>query len=451
MRDVDVLILGGGLSGLSTAYHLAQVSRLSSLVVEKNSSVGGASGSRKRSGFVFDYGAHLLHLHDPYARRLALSLLRDNAVKVERSSWICLQGCYARYPFQANTHGLPLPIVVDCLTGAWRAAQGLGTAGRNASFADWSMARFGAGVCRHFMFPYNRKLWGIAPQRLTAEWTGRFVPKPALAEVLCGALMDQTRGFGYNAFFHYPKRGGSQALADALASRIEAGRIRVGSPVISVDVAARVARIEGFGVVRYRRLVNTLPLPEFIDLSGPWPVEVRTARRRLHHASVWCFNLGIARPDDTGRHWSYFPEKKYPFYRVGIYSNFSAASAPAGASSCYVEVSRPGGSRVDLKSLEREVLIGLRTCGLLRVGDRLLVKDWVSIPCGYVTYDFEREPALKILFRHLGRRGVESIGRYGAWKYSFMEEALLDGKFCADRLAGRRAARTKGCAELKPI
>ena len=438
MTQVDVLILGGGLSGLSTAFHLAKSSRLSSLVVEKESGVGGTSGSIHRAGFVFGHGAHLLHLHDPYGRRLALSLLRGNAVKVERSAWIHLQGCYARYPIQANTHGLPIPMVVDCLAGAWLAARRRRAVNRRASFADWSMARFGAGVCRHFMFPYNRKLWGIPPRRLTADWTGRFVPRPEPAETLCGALADQDRGFGYNAVFYYPKRGGSQALADALASRIGAGRIRLESPVISVDVAARVARVEGLGEVRYGRLVNTLPLPEFVALSGPWPAEALAASRRLRTAGVWCLNLGVDRPDDTGRHWIYFPEKKYPFYRAGSYSNFSSSSAPAGTSSFYVEVSRPGGSRVDLKTLEGDVLSGLRACGLLRPGDRFLAKDWVEIPCGYVLYDFERQAALHVLFRHLRRRGVESIGRYGAWKYSFMEEALLDGKSCAERLADRR-------------
>ncbi|MDD5658204.1 MAG: protoporphyrinogen oxidase, partial [Elusimicrobia bacterium] len=205
------------------------------------------------------------------------------------------------------------------------------------------------------------------------------------------------------------------------------------------DLAARRARVAGLGCVRYRRLVNTMPLPEFMDISGPWPAAARAARRRLRWNSVWCLNLGVDRPDATGRHWAYFPERRYPFYRVGCYSNFSPHNAPAGAASYYVEVSRRGGSRLDVRRLEPEVLAGLRDAGILRRGDRLLVRDWVEIPCGYVVYDFARAPALRAIAACLPALGVESIGRYGAWKYSFMEEALLDGQACAGRLAGRGA------------
>lgn len=106
--------------------------------------------------------------------------------------------------------------------------------------------------------------------------------------------------------------------------------------------------------------------------------------------------------------------------------------------------------------LERQALEGLRRCGILRKGDQLLAKVWTPIRCAYVLYDFERGPALKTIFPFLASKGVESIGRYGAWKYSFMEEAILDGKACAERLsgasdAGGRRERSPSAAELKPL
>ncbi len=429
----DVLIVGGGLAGLSTAYHLG--SRLEALVVEKGTRVGGTAGSVAQDGFTFDQTGHLLHLHDDYGRRLILGLLRGNAARHERSAWIHSRGVDTRYPFQANTFGLPPRVVDDCLLGFLKTVHRPGRPlGSRPSFRDWCLRQFGEGISRHFMFPYNEKLWKTPLEELTTEWQGRFVPKPKPGEVLRGALMDQRKAFGYNASFYYPRRGGCQALPDALAARLRSGQVRLRCALKSVDLRERIAVVEGLGEVAYGRLVNTMPLYDFLGLVGPLPARADEARRRLRFNTVWNLNLGVARAGVCDKHWIYFPEKSFPFYRVGFASNFARSNHPRGTSSLYIEVSRKPQERVDKRRLETSILDGLRRCGLLKASDRLVTRQWNQIRCGYVVYDFERTPAVAALTAFLNRRGVDSIGRYGGWKYSFMEETILDGKACAERL-----------------
>jgi protoporphyrinogen oxidase len=117
----EVLILGGGLAGLSTARHLGGLGARSRLVVEARDRVGGTAGSRTAGGFTFDYTGHLLHLHDPYGKALILDLLKDNVASHERRAWIYSSGAWTRYPFQANTRGLPFSAAVDCAAGTVRA------------------------------------------------------------------------------------------------------------------------------------------------------------------------------------------------------------------------------------------------------------------------------------------------------------------------------------------
>ena len=453
MIKTDVLILGGGLAGLSAAYHLNALGRAESLVVEKGAAVGGTAGTVSQDGFLFDHTGHLLHLHDPYGKKLILDLLADNVATHERSSWIYSHGAYTRYPFQANTYGLPDRVVEDCVTGFLKTVHRPGKPlGPNPSFKEWSLRHFGEGISRHFMFPYNEKLWRLPLSKLTTEWQGRFVPRPSAAEVLYGALSDQKKFFGYNAEFRYPKHGGAQVLPDALHARLKSGQVRTGCTVESVDLRERVAVVDGLGEVAFERLVNTLPLTTFLDLAAPLPAAVKAARRKLRYNTVYNLNLGVNR-EVGGKHWIYFPEDKYPFYRVGFSHNFARANAPAGASALYLEAARPGGERVDLPALERQMLAGLRSCGILKSGDKLLTKLWIPIRCGYVVYDFNRTPAVSTIFRHLAMSGIESIGRYGGWKYSFMEETILDGKRCAERLLGITPAPAADASqtELKPL
>ena len=448
----DVLILGGGLAGLSTAHHLGALGVRSRLVVEARETFGGTAGSVKKDGFTFDYTGHLLHLHDPYGKKFILDLLKDNVATHERRAWIHSQGVDTRYPFQANVRGLPPATVLDCVSGFLETVHRPRVLAPNPDFLSWCRATFGDGITRRFMKPYNEKLWQTPLSKMTTEWQGRFVPKPAAAEVLYGSLVDQNKLFGYNAEFRYPIRGGIQSLPDALAARLEPGVARAGARVESVDLREKVAHVTGLGEIRYERLVNTLPLVDFLDLAAPLPAEVKAARRKLRYNTVWNLNLGVARADVSDKHWVYYPEQKFPFYRAGFPTNFSKQLAPKGHTSIYIEVARPGGTKVDVPKLEVSILKGLREAGVLRKTDEISAKAWMPIKVGYVVYDFARTPAVNVIFRHLGGAGVESIGRYGGWKYSFMEETILDGKRCAERLAGVASApETVQAGELRAL
>ena len=54
-------------------------------------------------------------------------------------------------------------------------------------------------------------------------------------------------------------------------------------------------------------------------------------------------------------------------------------------------------------------------------------KLWLKTPCAYVIYDAARNKALPVILSTLEDHGIHSIGRYGAWKYSFMEESVKEG------------------------
>lgn len=59
-------------------------------------------------------------------------------------------------PFQDNLRHLDPDVVLECVQGLMRRRP---SAAAGAPFADWLQATFGAGICRHFMVPYNRKVW----------------------------------------------------------------------------------------------------------------------------------------------------------------------------------------------------------------------------------------------------------------------------------------------------
>src|SRR6476661_3839810 len=56
----DVIVVGGGLSGLATATYLARDGR-SVVLLEKAPALGGRAGTQARDGFHFNFGPHALY------------------------------------------------------------------------------------------------------------------------------------------------------------------------------------------------------------------------------------------------------------------------------------------------------------------------------------------------------------------------------------------------------
>ena len=165
-----VVILGGGLCGISAAVHLERPW----VLFEKEERLGGHARTDVTDGFHFDKTGHWLHLRDPYTKSLIAELLPDGMLHVERKARIFSHGVLTRFPFQGNLHGLPPAVIQECLLGyiaAWQKNQSGAATKAPANFEEFILDKMGAGIARHFMIPYNHKLWGVHPREITATPT----------------------------------------------------------------------------------------------------------------------------------------------------------------------------------------------------------------------------------------------------------------------------------------
>jgi protoporphyrinogen oxidase len=438
METHSTLIAGAGLTGLSCAYHLGR----DYLLVEKENEPGGMVRTReRRPGFLCDNTGHWLHLRSEYMKELVRKLLPDGLAEHERKAVIHLRGAFTPYPFQANTYGLPREVVLECLLGLLKARHpedfGL-TAPPDAprNFREWLVRCFGEGIARHFMVPYNEKLLGVGLEELRPEYAERFIPRPSLEDVIKGALGFSRESLGYNARFVYPRAGGIGALPRALARALPVPP-QYNLTVNKVDPRTRTATLSNGRQVRYRHLLNTAPLPQFLGLLADLPAEVRAAARLLRATTVSYFDLGVRGHGDVASqyHWVYFPEPEYVFYRTGSYSAVHPGTAPPGCRSYYVEMS--GGATDLLKQpelLKRRVVADLQKARILSDRDEILFMELCEIPFAYVIFDQNYERCRRVIFDYLAGQGILTRGRWGGWGYGGMEDALLDGKAAAEEL-----------------
>lgn len=431
-----IIIVGAGLAGLSTAYHLAGIPYR---LFEREQEVGGLCRSYRKSGFTFDYTGHLLHFRQPQIKALVEQLLAGKLQKHNRKSFIYSHRTYTEYPFQVNTHGLPPEVVRECLMGfvATLTRPASTSDPKDRSFKQWILENLGEGMAKHFMVPFNEKLWQVSLDELTSDWVSWLVPKPELKDVINGALGIKDKAFGYNPAFLYPATDGIRVLPESFLPGI-AG-VKNGVELIEVDTKRRRAlfrdRQAGQSITEhYESLVSTIPVPELVRRCLDFPAHLKEASEGLRWVSVYNVNIGVAREQVSDKHWLYFPEPEYPFYRVGFPMNFSPSLGRPGCSSMYIELSHRPAEQQSAEQLIDRARSGMERAGILRPDDELVVADVKDLHYAYVYFDRHRARALPAILAELERRGIYSIGRYGRWEHTSMEDAIAQGAQLADRL-----------------
>lgn len=268
------------------------------------------------------------------------------------------------------------------------------------------------------------------------------MPKPDLKDVVNGALGIKDKAFGYNPSFLYPSRGGIKVLPEAFLPCVAA--LTCDTELIEVDTQRHRAVFQeaqqGQRIEEYETLVSTIPLPEFVRRCPDLPRSVHEAAATLRWVSVYNVNLAVAREGVSDKHWIYFPEAEYPFYRAGFPMNFSPALGRAGCSSLYVEISHRPTDTIPPAKLTELVRQGLEQAGIFRREDEIIVVDVKNIDYAYVLFDAHRARAVPHILEELRKRGIHSIGRYGLWEHTSMEDAIAQGKQLAEQLRTRMAA-----------
>lgn len=423
------IILGGGLAGLSACYHG------NGIIYEQNNNIGGHARSHDFNGFVFDEGIHVLHTKNEYVLQL-MNKINAGLQAKKRDARIMSHGSLTRYPFQANTFGLPINIVKDCVLGF--VENEFTNFDKVKNYQDWIYYMFGKGIGKYFMIPYSQKFWGLNPDQLTTEWVNVRHPRPTLEEVINGALQDQEKGFGINATFHYPKKGGFGSIAKSLAKNIQ-DRINLKMRVTSIDTNSKEITFNNKQIISYDKIISTLPLPDLINLIPNAPVEVINATKKLKTNSIYVVNLGISRSNLSDKSWIYYLEKDYCFFRISFPFNFTHnphSVVPLGHSSISAEISYGNNNNLPKSKdeLTELVISDLIKAKILLPDDKIVYKNTYDIKYGYVVFDKERKPNVKIIHDYLKHLNIIPCGRYGMWAYLWSDEAILSGKNTAEKL-----------------
>ena len=208
--------------------------------------------------------------------------------------------------------------------------------------------------------------------------------------------------------------------------------LRLDAEVVRLNLSERWLELAGGERLAYDTLISTIGLPALMDMVlDDLPAEVAEARRALRWVRVLNIALGVRGEAPVAEHWRYFPDPEVSFYRVGFPSNHGRL-APDGCHTVSVEVSLDPETG-SVKAVATEAEAALVRAGLLDP-EAVEERQLTMVDPAYVVFDHERRQAVSALRGWLGSHDVRLSGRWAEWKYSAMEDAILDGMTAARRV-----------------
>jgi protoporphyrinogen oxidase len=429
-KDPKIVIIGAGPTGLGAGYRLQELGHDDWVMLEANDYVGGlATSFTDEAGFTYDIGGHVMFSHYEYYDELVDKLMGGDYTELQREAWVWMEDRFIPYPFQNNIRDLDPQTVFECVNGLIKAQK------ENkpfSNFKEWVDSIFGEGIAKHFMIPYNFKVWATPAELMNFVWIGERVSVVDTESILRNVILREDQvSWGPNNTFKYPLRGGTGHLYEGLRKFVE-HNLELETPVASIDPVAKEVRTTDGRVYPYDVLLSTMPLNKLIQSMESVPDAVRSAVDGLHWSGSHIVGVGIDRPANSTKNWIYFPEEDVPFYRITYLSNYSPYMTARPDQTLFLtETSQSVHKPEDAETIVDRVIDGLIKTQLMEESDRdLIVTTWLCSPAmSYPVPTVTRDDALGTIQPWLRKQGIWSRGRFGAWLYEIgnMDHSAMQG------------------------
>lgn len=433
-------IIGAGPSGLALSLFLKDKPE----ILESNTHVGGHASSFLCKGFTFDYGPHILFSRDQEILDFIVTSLGTNVSRCRRNNKVSYKGRLLNYPFENDLKSLDLADNYDCIRhfifNGYKEKYL-----EPANMKEWFLKTFGEGICSRYLFPYNEKVWNIPVEQLSMSMASR-IPNPPPEDILKSSLGYTTEGYLHQLYYHYPKRGGYQAICEAWKG------------VVPIHYQFRVDKI-GFheGKIRlcnqhgerreYDQVVSTMPIHDMIaKLDMPVPEAIQQAVDNLIVNPMIIISFALSGSDNNQYTAVYFPEEEFLVNRVSFPCTFSSQNSPEGHWSVQAEITCAPHSTTWKKS-DAELLAhtreGLQQRKLLP-GDEAIVFTKINrIERSYVVYDVGYEERIQTLRNWFAAKGIYLLGRFSNFEYINVDMAVDKAMKLAMVLNGEKSQDTQ--------
>lgn len=449
IQSVDILILGGGLSGIACSYFIGHQR---CLVIEKNDYLGGHIHSHQENGFTWDEGPHVSFTTNARAKDIFEVSSGGKFLEYPVEATNYFNGRWIPHPAQSNLYAADAQTREACLSDFLESRSATEANEKPDTYREWLLQAFGEHFAQTFPEAYTEKYWTTVSKNLACDWVGERVFYPKIEDFVEGCERPLETQTHYIKYVRYPQDGGYFSFCSGMVEGINSRR---GEFVTNIDLIGKSVTLESGITIFYNRLINTLPLPIFVDLINA-PPSVRAAADQLSCSSVLLINVEADHPTTRKENWIYVYDRDKLSTRINCTELLSPNNAPSGKSGVQVEVYFSPYRPYLVKEHDRivaQVEEELIEMGLVRSRTHILRTHSNYVQWANVIFDHSRVAAQETILDYLSNRGLvretddlhpmtnwddarqgdkhfgELIlaGRFAQWKYFWTDDCVLRG------------------------
>lgn len=442
---MNTVILGAGVSGLYTAFRLAEKGKHKVTLLEKTQSVGGMAKSLQHGEFTLDFGPHKIYsvlpgIIDEYQR-----VMDHKLITIKKKNSIFLEGKRIQFPINP----IKAPFQISPLSIAKCGFGFLGASIKKLvypkpikTYEDYFLAGFGKPSYDLLFRDLALKVWGD-PKTLTEELARKRVPVPSLITLATSAFRNKPT---LSAKYFLSPPGGSGTIGETLKTKIEKMHGKILLETQPTKITVKDNRVVSVDYTRGTKkstiknpdfVVSTIHILDTLELMHPAPPkQVITAAKALKWRGLVLVFLFFDKERAMDENWIFFPERKYIFNRVSEPKLQSPHVAPKGKTYLIAEVTLDPNDPLynDDATITARAIADLEKTGIIKPGEvkETLVKKARRI---YPVYDLTYRENLVTVLRWFDTiENFFTIGRPGLFNYNNTDHCIDTGMKLADTI-----------------
>lgn len=441
-------ILGAGVAGISTSYHL---NHENCTILERDSTWGGHAKTVRSGDFTLDQGPHVSFTTHEYVKNLLYKNVEGHLNDFPAKIRNYYSGSWIEHPAQAHLWQVPEPLRSE-FADDMLAANENSDSSTIKNFKDWLDCSYGKSFANEFSKAYNEKYWTLDPSLLSFDWLGPRMPVLLESQIRKSLIPDTYQNLNYITQVRYPKDGGFQRFFEPLAQN---ANFHFGCDISSIDLETKSLLDTNGKTHIFENLVSTIPLNIFINRCKNCPDEVLEAASSLDCTELLLVDVFVPATQKIEGDWFYIYDKDKISTRVHILERLASSNCPKGWTGLQVEVYfskyKPfSGNFEEVKDrvMNELIVMGFIDKGLESRKKCIIEARW--IPFANIMFTHSRRSALNCIWNWLTQFGLlredddldhntdwskkrdlgtlSMAGRFAQWKYYWTDDCILRGR-----------------------